>query len=515
MVKDCTPGTTYYVYDASGQRARKITESPNGGSKNARFYLGEFEIYREYASVGSATLERQTLHVMDVKQRIALIETQTVVNGAAVASPTPAQRYQLANHLGSACLELDESGGLISYEEYSPYGNTTFQAGSAAEVSLKRYRYTGKGRDEENGFTYHGARYCAPWLGRWTSCDPAGISEGLNHYVYGRSRPTRLVDPSGWGPKDPAIEAAKAAEQLHQAQHELPRLRGDVANLEQAQEGAMARLAHAKIAEDKMKLAGEKRSIIKGQEKLIKKLESDLGKTVEELHSANERLSELNERITELQQKIEALNEAQAEVEDIVDPETSLNQKIEGLKRGGKGGGGGGAPPTSPEGGAPPTSPEGGGGGGGASAARPSGGIPRKVSGAAIGAAIGAGLGAAYSLLTKGSIDPKDIAAGAAIGAFPILSIAGAKDEGGTAVPIMLYFAGSAIAKMLMSAVARAAYPVAGAAYPVAVVAAPVGVVVGTKVLMGGKTTLSLHGGWGGLVRYPGGVGSPRLPDED
>ena len=87
-----------------------------------------FEIYREYGSGGSVTLERETLHVMDDKQRIALVETQTVDNGAAVPSPTPAQRYQLANHLGSASLELDEGGGLISYEEYSPYGSTTFQA---------------------------------------------------------------------------------------------------------------------------------------------------------------------------------------------------------------------------------------------------------------------------------------------------------------------------------------------------------------------------------------------------
>jgi hypothetical protein len=64
---------------------------------------------------------------MDDKQRIALIETQTIDNGAPVASPTPAQRYQFGNHLGSASLELDEAEGLISYEEYSPYGSTAFQ----------------------------------------------------------------------------------------------------------------------------------------------------------------------------------------------------------------------------------------------------------------------------------------------------------------------------------------------------------------------------------------------------
>ena len=198
VLNDATPETTYYVYDASGQRARKITEGRNGQKKNERFYVGGFEVYREHASGGGVTLERQTLLVMDGKQRIALVETQTVDGCVAVSSPTPAQRYQLANHLGSACIELDESGGLISWEEYSPYGGPAFQAGrSAAEVSLKRYRYTGKERDEETGLNYHATRYYALWLGRWISPDTVGLSAGLCLYQYSSSNPVRYVDPKG------------------------------------------------------------------------------------------------------------------------------------------------------------------------------------------------------------------------------------------------------------------------------------------------------------------------------
>jgi RHS repeat-associated protein len=38
----------------------------------------------------------------------------------------------------------------------------------------KRYRYTGKERDDSSGLSYYGARYLAPWLTRWISPDSAG-----------------------------------------------------------------------------------------------------------------------------------------------------------------------------------------------------------------------------------------------------------------------------------------------------------------------------------------------------
>jgi RHS repeat-associated protein len=191
--------TTYYVYDAAGQRVRKINETANGTKANERIYLGGIEVYREYDAGGSTALERQTLHVMDDKRRVALVDTDTTdANAAQRSVPSITTRYQFDNHLGSACLELDEHGGIISYEEYYPYGSTSFQArSSAAEVSPKRYRYTSKERDEESGFYYHKLRYYSPWLGRWTSCDPIGIKDGLNIYVYVHNNPIMLSDQSG------------------------------------------------------------------------------------------------------------------------------------------------------------------------------------------------------------------------------------------------------------------------------------------------------------------------------
>lgn len=212
----CTPETNCYVYDAAGQRVRKVTERQAAEGEmptrmKERLYLGGFEIYREYDGGGeNGTKERESLHVMDDKQRIALVETATLGGESASELGVPVIRYQLGNHLGSASLELDRDGGLISYEGYHPYGTTAFQAGrSLAEISLKRYRYTGKERDEETGFNHHGARYYALWLGRWCSCDPIGIDSGISLYCFVNNNPVKSVDLTGTDDRPPPLDLPK------------------------------------------------------------------------------------------------------------------------------------------------------------------------------------------------------------------------------------------------------------------------------------------------------------------
>ena len=155
-------GTAYYVYDAAGQRVRKVIESQNGTRSKERIYLGGFEIYREYAGDGTTVDAGARVAARHGRQASASRWSRRRPSRTATRSRRPCRCSATSsdNHLGSASVELDEDGALISYEEYHPYGTTAFQAGrSAAEVSLKRYRYTGKERDEETGLNYHGARY--------------------------------------------------------------------------------------------------------------------------------------------------------------------------------------------------------------------------------------------------------------------------------------------------------------------------------------------------------------------
>jgi len=199
---------TYYNYDAAGMRSRKVTMSaaPAGGIPvmlSERLYIGGFEVYRTYDSSGNITLQRETLHVMDDKTRIATIDNKTIdtIGADTTSLNTYYPRYQYGNHLGSAAYELDDSGNIVSYEEYHPFGTTSYQAmENSLEVPMKRYRYTGKERDEESGLYYHGARYYAPWLCRWTSVDPIGLKGGINFYQYANSNPLTYCDPKGTAP---------------------------------------------------------------------------------------------------------------------------------------------------------------------------------------------------------------------------------------------------------------------------------------------------------------------------
>jgi len=215
---------TYYQYDYAGQRVRKVTEDTNSGILHTRKYVGQWETYTKDQS--GTILERETLHVGDDTGRIALIDTP--VRDDFSTGEVQLLRYQYSNHLGTATLELDDSGNIISYEEYYPFGTTSFQSGrTTAEVSLKRYRFTGKERDEETGMYYHGARYYIPWLCRWSAVDPLqGEMSEWSSYNYGYCNPIRFTDSTGMQPdgKEEIKPIAPAPAKLLDVQIEPPKL---------------------------------------------------------------------------------------------------------------------------------------------------------------------------------------------------------------------------------------------------------------------------------------------------
>lgn len=173
---------TEYLYDSVGNRVKKIVRTQGGAYESVSYINGVFE----YKTNG--TDEQVTTHIMDDTSRIAMMRT-----GNNFGDLTPAIKYNLEDHLGSSTILLDANGILINKEEYYPFGETSF--GSYAK---KRYRYSGKEKDEESGLYYYGARYYLPMSCRFTSCDPLKNSfPWYTSYVGFNNNPISFIDPSG------------------------------------------------------------------------------------------------------------------------------------------------------------------------------------------------------------------------------------------------------------------------------------------------------------------------------
>lgn len=167
--------TATCAYDASGQRVRKVVTK--GSIQEERIYRGSDEVWRK-RSTGLLAQERQSLRTMDGLRRIALVEPLTVDDSSTPEAPSTRVRGQLDDHLGTVCLETDEAGAVLSYEECHPYSRAAWYADDGSLSGRpKRSKYAGIERDDETALRYHSARYCAPWLGRWTSVDPIGLDE--------------------------------------------------------------------------------------------------------------------------------------------------------------------------------------------------------------------------------------------------------------------------------------------------------------------------------------------------
>ncbi len=174
---------SHYLYDAGGNRVKKLTRVSGGNWESITYIDGLIE-YRE----DNVTNRGSISHVMDDTRRVA-----TVRNGHAFGDSTPDVKYNLDDHLGSSGVLLDTNGTLVSREEYYPFGETSF-----GSYGKKRYRFCGKEKDEESGLYYYGARYYSPWTCRFVSVDPlAGKYAQLTPYNYAGNEPIGDKDIDG------------------------------------------------------------------------------------------------------------------------------------------------------------------------------------------------------------------------------------------------------------------------------------------------------------------------------
>src|SRR5262249_51932180 len=104
----------YYLYDAAGQRVKKLVRKQSGGDQVTVYIAGLFEHHRRGGQANN------TLHLMDDQRRIATVRVGPALDG----DIRPPVQYHFGDHLGSSNVVVDGVGDLINSEEYTPYGET-------------------------------------------------------------------------------------------------------------------------------------------------------------------------------------------------------------------------------------------------------------------------------------------------------------------------------------------------------------------------------------------------------
>ena len=103
-----------------------------------------------------------------------------------------------SDHLGSSSFITDADGIVSQHLQYLPYGELFAEQRDNTARYYTPYKFSGKEKDEETGYSYFGARYYMPELSIWSAVDPmADERTWLSPYNYCQNNPVMLVDPDG------------------------------------------------------------------------------------------------------------------------------------------------------------------------------------------------------------------------------------------------------------------------------------------------------------------------------
>ena len=164
-------GTISYLYDAAGNKLKKIFGSVNS------FYQGS----------------------------VLKIADKTIVQtgeGRAVNNGNWSYEYDLKDHLGNTRVSfgIDTTRAVpLQYKDYYPFG-TEMMNNIASNADATKYLYNGKELQDEGGLDWYdyGARFYDPAIARWMTVDPlAEKSRRWSPYTYCVDNPMRFIDPDG------------------------------------------------------------------------------------------------------------------------------------------------------------------------------------------------------------------------------------------------------------------------------------------------------------------------------
>lgn len=143
VVRDGAPDDIEsYRYDVNHQRVLKVSAQQTSGSLQSKqvLYLPGLEL-RTTRSGGEESVKLQCICVGDVGR--AQVRLLNWVKGRPSTIDNKQLRYHYDDQIGSWALEVDESGKIISLEEYYPYGETAVWAPQRlVEAHFRTARYS-------------------------------------------------------------------------------------------------------------------------------------------------------------------------------------------------------------------------------------------------------------------------------------------------------------------------------------------------------------------------------------
>ena len=174
--------TTFFNYDAAGQRVRKVT----GTSKPHFVYDQDGQLLGEYDSSGKALQEFVWLGGTLI----------AVLTNSSMAEPRVYFAY--SDHLNAPRVIVNAAGD-VRWKWFSePFGTTVPETiPNSLENLVVNLRFPGQYFDKESGLSYNYFRDYDGTTGRYAQSDPIGLEGGINTYAYVGGNPLSNVDPNG------------------------------------------------------------------------------------------------------------------------------------------------------------------------------------------------------------------------------------------------------------------------------------------------------------------------------
>ncbi|MES2275315.1 MAG: DUF6443 domain-containing protein [Bacteroidota bacterium] len=163
-------GVISYVYDAGGQKLRRISTQGSGSTADYISGIQYNGTSIEFAQTGEGRILNPT--------------------------SSPSYEYSLSDHLGNTRATFDGSGALKQADDYLPFG-MDITIGSVPSQK-NNYLYNKKELQDGLGQYDYGARFYDPVIARWTSVDPKSeIFQHWSPYNYASNDPISNTDPDG------------------------------------------------------------------------------------------------------------------------------------------------------------------------------------------------------------------------------------------------------------------------------------------------------------------------------